>query len=44
VSTLQGAAVETPAPAKQADALLALRGVARYFDVSPPWLDRVIER
>jgi peptide/nickel transport system ATP-binding protein len=44
VSTLQGAAVETPAPAKQADALLELRGVARYFDVSPPWLDRVIER
>ena len=25
-------------------ALLELRGVARYFDVSPPWLDRVLER
>ena len=24
--------------------LLELRGVARYFDVSPPWLDRVLER
>jgi len=25
-------------------ALLDLRGIARYFDVSPPWLDRVLER
>jgi peptide/nickel transport system ATP-binding protein len=24
--------------------LLELRGVARYFDVSPPWLDRMLER
>ena len=24
--------------------LLELRGVARYFDVSPPWLNRVLER
>ena len=24
--------------------LIALRGVARYFDVSRPWLNRVIER
>ena len=24
--------------------LLELRSVARYFDVSPPWLDRVLER
>ncbi len=24
--------------------LLTLRGVARYFDVSPPWLNRVLER
>ena len=26
------------------DALLELKDIARYFDVSPPWLDRVIER
>jgi peptide/nickel transport system ATP-binding protein len=26
------------------DALLELQHVARYFDVSPPWLDRVLER
>jgi len=26
------------------DALLRLAGVARYFDVSPPWLNRVLER
>jgi len=26
------------------EALLELKGVARYFDVSPPWLNRVIER
>jgi peptide/nickel transport system ATP-binding protein len=26
------------------DTLLELRQVARYFDVSPPWLDRVLER
>ncbi len=26
------------------ETLLELRGVARYFDVSPPWLDRVLER
>ena len=26
------------------DALLELIDVARYFDVSPPWLDRVLER
>ena len=26
------------------DTLLELRDVARYFDVSPPWLDRVLER
>ena len=26
------------------DTLLELRGIARYFDVSPPWLDRVLER
>jgi len=24
--------------------LLELRGLARYFDVSPPWLERVLER
>ncbi|MEO8507951.1 MAG: ATP-binding cassette domain-containing protein, partial [Betaproteobacteria bacterium] len=24
--------------------LLRLQGVARYFDVSPPWLNRVLER
>ena len=27
-----------------ADALLTLTDVARTFDVSPPWLDRVLER
>jgi len=26
------------------DALLEMRGVVRYFDVSPPWLNRVLER
>ena len=26
------------------DALLELDDVARYFDVSPPWLNRVLER
>ncbi len=26
------------------DALLQLAGVARHFDVSPPWLNRVLER
>ena len=26
------------------DTLLELHDVARYFDVSPPWLDRVLER
>ena len=26
------------------EVLLELRGVARYFDVSPPWLNRVLER
>jgi len=26
------------------DALLSLRGVVRHFDVSPPWLNRVLER
>jgi peptide/nickel transport system ATP-binding protein len=26
------------------DTLLELQDVARYFDVSPPWLDRVLER
>ncbi|HEY3179617.1 MAG TPA: oligopeptide/dipeptide ABC transporter ATP-binding protein [Casimicrobiaceae bacterium] len=26
------------------EALLELNDVARYFDVSPPWLDRVLER
>ncbi len=26
------------------DPLLTLTGVARYFDVSPPWLNRVLER
>jgi len=26
------------------DALLRVAGLARYFDVSPPWLDRVLER
>jgi peptide/nickel transport system ATP-binding protein len=26
------------------DILLELRNVARYFDVSPPWLNRVLER
>src|SRR5438094_5375722 len=26
------------------DPLLHLSDVARYFDVSPPWLDRVLER
>ena len=26
------------------EVLLELNGVARYFDVSPPWLNRVIER
>jgi peptide/nickel transport system ATP-binding protein len=30
--------------AKPVEALLELQGIARYFDVSPPWLDRVIER
>ena len=24
-------------------ALLEVRGLAKYFDVSPPWLNRVIE-
>jgi peptide/nickel transport system ATP-binding protein len=24
--------------------LLAMRGVVRHFDVSPPWLNRVLER
>jgi peptide/nickel transport system ATP-binding protein len=23
--------------------ILELKGVARYFDVSPPWLNRVLE-
>ncbi len=27
-----------------ADALLEMRGVVRHFDVSPPWLNRVLER
>ena len=26
------------------DALLEMRGVVRHFDVSPPWLNRVLER
>src|SRR5437773_12467033 len=26
------------------DALLHVSGLARYFDVSPPWLNRVLER
>ena len=26
------------------DALVEVQGIARYFDVSPPWLDRVLER
>ncbi len=32
---------EAPAGAKE---LLRLTDVARYFDVSPPWLDRMLER
>ena len=26
------------------EALLEMRGVVRHFDVSPPWLNRVLER
>ena len=26
------------------DSMLELRGVVRHFDVSPPWLNRVLER
>ena len=33
-----------PQATPASDALLELKDVARYFDVSPPWLDRVIER
>src|SRR5215469_9504525 len=28
----------------EAHALVELENVARYFDVSPPWLNRIIER
>jgi peptide/nickel transport system ATP-binding protein len=31
-------------PAEAVRALVALRGVARYFDVSRPWLNRLVER
>ena len=31
-------------PAEAVRALVALHGVARYFDVSRPWLNRVVER
>src|SRR4029079_18507528 len=31
-------------PDPMSDALLTLTDVARSFDVSPPWLDRVLER
>ena len=43
MSVAQGATVATTT-AKPVEALLELQGIARYFDVSPPWLDRVIER
>ncbi|UYG04032.1 ATP-binding cassette domain-containing protein [Halomonas sp. LR3S48] len=33
-----------PAPAAQGDILLEAHDLARYFDVSKPWLNRVIER
>jgi peptide/nickel transport system ATP-binding protein len=39
--------VEAPSPRpspKGEGALLEVRDLARYFDVSPPWLNRVIER
>ena len=44
MSVAQGATPATPATTKSADALLELQGIARHFDVSPPWLDRVVER
>jgi len=31
-------------PVSDGDVLLELRGVSRTFDVSPPWLNRVLER
>ena len=31
-------------PVSDDDVLLELKGVSRTFDVSPPWLNRVLER
>ncbi len=42
-STRDRAAVAGKVPARTGE-LLRLTDVARFFDVSPPWLDRVLER
>jgi len=44
MSVSQTATVGKPPASKASDSLLELQGVARYFDVSPPWLDRIVER
>ena len=38
------AAVDGPAPAETKNALVEVHNLGRIFDVSKPWLNRVIER
>jgi len=44
MSAVPRSAAAPQAGAADADAIVKARDIAKYFDVSPPWLDRVLER